>query len=469
MAAAEDGDPVQVVVEEAYNGVVADFDSDAWDPASALYGIYRLCRIRELMLPIEQPAETLHLKKLNCPRTLEDGPPLESVVQPDTRGQFRSTAGTADRKGKGKGKDKTLRAGGRLIPDMGRTEAMPNWQKGQWWRNVGAENLDVVIREQFHLVSQEIGKIPPGHYVQEAGPVEVFVEGQACGLQRMPVQPRGWVTVDASEVGGPKYLEPVRSARWKVVFSSGSNKGDIVVRDAVSLESDEVAVLVTGTVVEQGGPQEVLKDGIIRMPINFSDGRNSSGKSRQGRGWVTCDASAQGGPTFFEPCPEDIDQAEATWAPNATQAENGPSTLGVEKPAAGGSWDKNRIWRVVNLGPGDNLPVVTRAEGFPPGGNGSRTPPDDMVVRWLGDGDQVEQVGHSKKTRGYMVMPIRFLMGSETGAPAEGEAVEGWVTRRLVEKVRDSAELQHWFEEVRPEGQEARRPRNRKGGDAEVR
>jgi len=388
------------------------------------------------------------------------------VVQPDTRGQFRSTAGTADRKGKGK--DKTLRAGGRLIPDMGRTEAMPNWQKGQWWRNIGQENLDVIIRDQFYLVSPEVGKIPPGHYVQEAGPVEVFVEGQASGLQRMPVFPRGWVTVDASAVGGPRYLEPVRTARWKVVFSSGSNNGDIVVRDAVSLESDEVAVLTHGTVVEQGGPQEVFKDGIIRMPINFaSDGRNSSGKSRQ-NGWVTCDASAQGGPVFFEPCPEDNDLVDTTWVPNATPAESGPGTIGgfgIEKPTAGGSWDKNRTWRVVNLGR-DHLPVVTRAEGYPPGGNDKRMPPDDMVVRWLGDGDLVEQVGHSKKTRGFMVMPIRFLSRSENDdPPPEGEAADGWVTRRLVDKDKNGAEF-HWFEEVRPEGQEARRPRNRKGGDA---
>merc|ERR1719215_603709 len=109
----------------------------------------------------------------------------------------------------------------------------------------------------------------------------------------------------------------------------------------------------------------------MRMPINFSDGRNSSGKSRQGRGWVTCDASAQGGPVFFEPCPEDNDLVETTWAPPATQAESGAGTIGgfgIDKPTAGGSWDKNRTWRVVNLGPRDHLPVVTRAEGYPPGG-----------------------------------------------------------------------------------------------------
>lgn len=463
IAAAEDADPLQTA-EEAYLGAVANFDRDAWDPASERYGVYRLCRIRELMLPIEQPDEILHLKKLNCPRT-DDTAQSESVVQSDAKGQPRGTAGTpADRKGKGKGKDKMLRGGGRLVPEMGRTQAMSNWQEGQWWRNIGVENLDVIIRDQCLLVSPEIGKIHPGHYLQQAGPVEVFVEGQARGLQRMPVQPRGWVTVDASAVGGPRYLEPVRAARWKVAFSSGSGKGDIVVRDSVSLESEEAAVLVHGSVVEQTGPQEVLKDGIIRMPISFSDGLKF-GKHQQGQGWVTCDASSQGGPVFFEPCQEDNEQVETAWVPDAAQAESGPGTigLGVDKPGAAGSWANNRTWRVVNLG-ADHLPVVTRAEGYPPGANGSRAPPDDIVVRWLGDGDQVEQVGHSKKTRGFMVMPIRFLSRSENDDPVpEGEAAEGWVTRRMVDKVRDSEQM-NWFEEVRPEGQEARRPRNRKGG-----
>jgi len=463
MAAAEDGDPAEV--EDAYLGAVASFDSDVWEPSSQRYGVYRLCRIRQLMLPIEQPSETLHLKKLNCPRSVDDSSQFESVVPPDTRGQLRGSAGAP--KGKGKGKDKMLRGGGRLVPEMGRTEPMPNWQRGQWWRNVGAQDLDVIIRGDFSLVSPEIGKIAPGHYVQEAGPVEVFVEGQACGLQRMPVQPRGWVTVDASAVGGPKYLEPVRAARWKVVFNSGSNKGDIVVRDAVSLESAEVHVLVHGTVVEQGGPQEVLKDGIIRMPINWTDGKTHQLRT----GWVTCDARAQGGPIFFEPCSEDNDLDKQ--APQSFETKVGGS--GVEKPSGGGVWDKNRIWRVINLGPGDNLPVVTRAEGYPPTLNGSRMPPDDIVVRWLGDGDQVEQVGHSKKTRGYMVMPIRFVPRSESDQPApEGEVADGWVTRRINDKEKDPTQLP-WMEEVRPEGAEARRPRNRKGppveatgGDAEA-
>merc|ERR1719230_2565995 len=127
---------------------------------------------------------------------------------------------------------------------MGKTEVMLGSQKGAWWRNCGEGRLDVLVREQFALTSTELWKVPPGHYVQQGGPCEVFVNGQACGLQRMPVLPRGWAKVDATAVGGPRYLEPVRSPRWKVIFSSGSNRGDIVVRSDVSLESEEVAVLL---------------------------------------------------------------------------------------------------------------------------------------------------------------------------------------------------------------------------------
>ncbi|CAE7493434.1 unnamed protein product, partial [Symbiodinium microadriaticum] len=45
-------------------------------------------------------------------------------------------------------------------------------------------------------------------------------------------------------------------------------------------------------------------------------------------------------------------------------------------------------------------------------------------------------VGHSKKVRGYMVMPIRI------------EQDEGWVVRRLVDRNRDHGYQVPWFEEI---------------------
>merc|ERR1712062_357270 len=99
------------------------------------------------------------------------------------------------------------------------------------------------------------------------------------------------------------------------------------------------------------------------------------------------------------------------------------------------SWDKNRVWKVVNLDAagGHKLAMVQRPEPFAPGGG--KIPQDDLLVRWLKDGDVVEQVGHSKKMRGYMVMPVKVVGGNPdtqgTAQTLEGSVADGWVTRRF--------------------------------------
>mmetsp|Transcript_24780 Transcript_24780/g.65869 ORF Transcript_24780/g.65869 Transcript_24780/m.65869 type:complete len:456 (+) Transcript_24780:36-1403(+) len=443
-------DDVGSYVDAPVPGCDADFDKAAWQLEAQKYGVIGLLNLREAMLPIPKPPEVAHFKFLICPSSVADlpGPDRDSYEQRDARDARRLGAENADRKGKGKGKGKDGK-GGRFVQDMGKTEVMTGSQRGQWWRNCPANKLDVIVREQFSLQSPEIWKVPPGHYVQQSGPVEVFVSGPAEGLQRMPVLPRGWVTVDASAVqfGGPTYLEQIRCPRWKVIFQSDSNMGDIVAREGCSLESGEVAVLLCGTRVEQSGPQEVNNDGIVRMPIVWPEhvGRDPSDSSRPPRrrgGWVTCDASAQGGPKFFEPChdeevdarpPEDFDP--------------------VADRHGGGTWDKNRMWKVVNLGtdPLRALPIVNRMEPFAPGTG--KVPPDDVLVHWLADGEIIEQVGHSKKMRGYMVMPVRPPGSVENGGTI------GWVTRRVVDKTREGPE-DVWLVEIR-NGLEADRERRR--------
>jgi len=130
-----------------------------------------------------------------------------------------------------------------------------------------------------------------------------------------------------------------------------------------------------------------------------------------------------------------------------------PSTPAGGNAAAGGSepsWGKLRIWKAVGL-PDDNehvLPVVSRAEPFAPGSG--RAPLDEWVVAWLKNGDVVKQVGHSKKVRGHMVMPVRILGEDEAEAdPTEGgdaggkEVEDGWVTRRHAGSGGAT-----WFEEI---------------------
>lgn len=425
---------------------------NVWDPASQRYGLPGLLNCRDAMMPIAKPLEMIHFKLLVCPRS-----DAAEVGDADARESRRA----GDRKGKGKGKDKNSK--GRFIQDMGRTEVMTNTQKGQWWRNCCEQTaLEVIVREHFSLQSQEIWKVPPGHFVQQSGPCEVFVSGKANGLQRMPVLPRGWVTVDATAVGGPMYLEQTRVPRWKVVFRSGSSRGDIVVREALSLESDEVAVLLYGTRVEQCGPQEV-HDSIVRMPITFTEmvrspSDPSSFSPKLSTGWVTCDATAQGGPKFFEPCVDEDEPPQTQLAPtlgaSASEAPFvGGNAAGSVANSGPNTWDKNRTWKVVNLARDDRkLAVTTRAEQFAPGSG--RIPPEDILVRWLSDGDIVEQVGHSKKVRGYMVMPIRVVSADSD------ENTSGWVTRRLVDKMRDSPD-ETWLVELR-NGEEAERGDRRK-------
>jgi len=441
--------------------VGGDFDKATWEVSEHKYGLSGLIRMREAMMPIEKCPETAHLKFLIVPGASDAPDAVGDASETRESRDLRRGGERPERKGQGRGKGKESK-GGRYVPDMGRTETLPMTRPGQWWRNCTDPGLDVIVREDLSLSSPDLFKVPPGHYVQQSGKCEVFVSGKATGLLRMPVAPRGWVTVDATQVRGPKYLEQVRTPSWKVIFQSGSTKGDIVVREGRLLESPEVAVLLYGTVVQQAGPQEVLEDGIVRMPIVFPEaereGPDMSGGSRKPylrTGWVTCDATSQGGPRFFEPVSAEL-KCAAQAVPTATAAGGASSVASDAAAAAGGSWDKNRMWKVVNLQQ-RSLPLVSRAEPFAPGT--SHAPLDDIVVRWLSDGDVVEQVGHSKKMRGYMVMPVRL----------EGGGSEGFVTRRLVDKTRDGPE-DVWFVELRngveAERSDRRRPQQhrRQGG-----
>jgi len=409
-----------------------DFDPGTWAPAENRFGMNRLLELREAMMPIEKPEAVKFLKFLFFPGYgLQEGSEDEKERKPDRdRGDRRE-----NKKGKGKGKQQQ---GGRSVPGMGKTELQPGFVKGQWWRNEASNEMAVIVREGFSLMSQEVWKVPHGHYVQQAGPAEVFVSGQAAGLVRMPVCPSGWVTSDASSVGGPKYLEAARVARWKVSFKSDTPKGDILVRESVSLESDEVGCIRYGSFVTQCGPQATLEDGIIRMPITWADAQPSSssgGVRTMHTGWVTCDASSQDGPKFFIAAPEELEPPKPAASEDLHDRGSPADKRGEDRRKANdgfASWDKNRTWKITNLEPSadKSLLMVTRAEPYAPGTG--RVPPEDIVVRWLQNGEVVEQIGHSKKTRGYMVMPIRLLHDAQGGDVKEVE--EGWVTRRLVEK-----------------------------------
>eukprot|EP00746_Dinoflagellata_sp_MGD_P125868 gnl/MRDRNA2_/MRDRNA2_60742_c0_seq1.p1 gnl/MRDRNA2_/MRDRNA2_60742_c0~~gnl/MRDRNA2_/MRDRNA2_60742_c0_seq1.p1 ORF type:complete len:208 (+),score=35.30 gnl/MRDRNA2_/MRDRNA2_60742_c0_seq1:58-681(+) len=64
----------------------------------------------------------------------------------------------------------------------------------------------VKLRETCELTSPELpGEFTEGSIVVQSGPIRE-VEG---GILRMPVQPRGWITLDATKIGGPRLLERI--------------------------------------------------------------------------------------------------------------------------------------------------------------------------------------------------------------------------------------------------------------------
>jgi hypothetical protein len=208
---------------------------------------------------------------------------------------------------------------------------------------------------------------------------------------------------------------------WRVVFG-GPDKGGVVVREGSSLTSNKLAVLVAGALVEQRGPQ-VFESGVMRMLIAVQQSSPST------EGWVTIDATCQGGPRFLEPCVLEVELAK----PLLGEASASPANL----------WDKDRKWRVINVDDDQTLPVVLRAEPFTPT---SKPPPEDRTVRHLRCGDLVAQVGHSRKVRGRLVMPIQTLFTDGTPLLWDRQFTEGWVTRRIVDKAEH--DVSEWFEEV---------------------
>lgn len=198
------------------------------------------------------------------------------------------------------------------------------------WRVCGEEKL--VLREDVSLWSQVVGHLEPGGWVQQAGPAKRLLDTPTRGLIRMPVRQLqevagSWATVDARALGGPRYLEP--APQWEVVYQSNSPYGDVVLRQALALDSDVVAILSLGDVVEQlGPPQEqdgtsTTAGGILRMHVSLVPGGRGAAAHKTPElnatapandpccwatpcptaGWVTVDATRASGPRFLKPRP----------------------------------------------------------------------------------------------------------------------------------------------------------------------
>mmetsp|Transcript_16811 Transcript_16811/g.45516 ORF Transcript_16811/g.45516 Transcript_16811/m.45516 type:complete len:302 (-) Transcript_16811:58-963(-) len=266
-----------------------------WEPAARQYGLFNLLMCRAAVPEKHpKPLEIEHLKFVDS-RFCSPVPAQESAPEEEAEGEPIS---------EGEPSELTERA------------AWPG-KAGSWWRVHASLGEDVIVRKGVSLSSPELRSVAPADVVQQAGPPRAFSGGRARGCIRLPVRPCGWVTADARKAGGPRYLVRAGVPRWRVVYSSGVG-GGVIVRAEPELESEEVSVLNCGDIVEQSGPRLVRPDGIIRMPVRAvvsrqvdkGDGSDSdspgcgNGYAAKTLGWVTVDASAAGGPTFFKQLPE---------------------------------------------------------------------------------------------------------------------------------------------------------------------
>lgn len=400
----------------------------------------------------------------------------------------------------------------RKVEGLGSTErAWTMGDNGAVWKVVSSLDFErVVIRKTIDTRSDIVREVDQGEELTQKGWAELFADGQAKGLVRMPVLPDGWVTVDASKVGGPTYLEmikeppeqqPKRAVKekerekaekqkaeqadiindlltrmWQVIFKSGTEKGDIIVRKTPNLHSEEVLYLCCGDLVEENGTVHTPAEGVPRMPIRTKTGHE---------GWVTLDATAKGGPQFFTKC-QSVEKVKAwyeerqqlssdkkgeNWKkqPVAKESRDWWKTGGDWKDTKGDwssgwrwnqerekergtgkgeprrkakdddegeeentdrrekgdkqkkklrgvvDWNKTRHWTVVATLP---IAVVPDLDApLPPGKT------HELAVGYLKHpGLVVEQTGHSKKLKHHMLMPIK----------CENPLLEGWVTRREI-------------------------------------
>lgn len=108
------------------------------------------------------------------------------------------------------------------------------------------------------------------------------------------------MTLDASEAGGPRYVE--LAPHWRVIYRSEC-RVDVIVRKCKSRDSEAIAMLKCGDIAEQAGQQEDSGDGLLRMPIAvLVPAGNNNKENTRTVGWVTVDASKAGGPVYFEEC-----------------------------------------------------------------------------------------------------------------------------------------------------------------------
>jgi hypothetical protein len=96
-------------------------------------------------------------------------------------------------------------------------EEMVPFQQGAVWRVRTNQNefSECVLREEKNMQSAPILRLKPGDLVEQAGEMVTL---DHPGVLRMPVMPKGWVTVSAENIGGPKFLEVRKWVYYNLMF-----------------------------------------------------------------------------------------------------------------------------------------------------------------------------------------------------------------------------------------------------------
>lgn len=269
---------------------MATFDAASWVPAKCEYGLLHLLICRDVLLKALSAGPPLNrLKALDAKLC---SPILQPSAGPALRDPLPSLP---EAEVDDFDDDASYISEGEPI-ELSEPVAWGKGHRGAWWRVRPSLREDLVIRHGISLSSAEIRRAAPGETLQQKGKPRVMLDGRSHGCIRMPIQPCGWVTADASRAGGPQFLTRVHAPKWKVVYQSAtpsSSSGDVTVRSSEALTSEVVSSLLCGDIVEQAGPTILLSEGIVRMLIVTTGPIKSSG-------WVTVDASAVGGPVLLK-------------------------------------------------------------------------------------------------------------------------------------------------------------------------
>lgn len=275
---------------------MATFDAASWVPAKCEYGLLHLLICRDVLFKVLAAGPPVNrLKALDaklCSPVLQPStaPLAKDALSPLPDAEVPSPSTLQQHQAEECDDDDSYISEGEPI-ECCEAVAWGKGHRGAWWRVRPSLREDLVVRSGVSLSSAELRRAVPGETLQQKGKPRVILEGRSHGCIRMPVEPDGWVTADASRAGGPQFLTRVHAPRWKVVYQA------VVVRASEELTSKALLSLSCGDVTEQAGPTISLADGILRMPVTTTGPGKISG-------WVTVDATAVGGPVLFKPVPE---------------------------------------------------------------------------------------------------------------------------------------------------------------------